>query len=270
MSYLIVPRILFHLPERLAGALYYHFLRPVPDRYSELYQNCRLRYAPPFRMKLPKNREYMYDNIALLGFYERKLTKRIYDLARNPGGILIDVGANVGYFCLIWQAGRQTNRSFAIEASPVIIPWLQENMSINHLNNRVTVFECAASNEVGRLRFSPGETPTGWGRLASRVTQTGTIDVTARRLDDLVDQQMTITLIKIDVEGAESLVIEGAERLLRSGRVRHVYCEINRPGAAALGLNPDTALDLLRFAGYKLKRFDEGNTANIEDWWASA
>lgn len=58
--------------------------------------------------------------IALTGFYEYELSKKIVNLGKTSdrGGLLVDVGANLGYFSLLWLGADERNEAIAIEASP--------------------------------------------------------------------------------------------------------------------------------------------------------
>ncbi len=258
------------LPPRLAGAVYYRFYRSVPSSFAPLYQQARLRYAPDMLMNVPKGRDSMYDCIALMGVYEAELTRRVQGLARR-GGLMIDVGANVGYFTLVWLANNALNKVLAFEPAPLVIPYLEENLRTNSVGTRVTVLTCAASARDGVARFnSISDSPTGWGRLASPSETVGAVgnDIQTVRLDSVIAKDERVAFLKIDVEGSESEVLDGALHLLDSRRVEHIYVEVNKPGARSLGHPESRALDILSTAGYKLSRLDQ-NTP-IENWWASA
>jgi FkbM family methyltransferase len=263
------PLLLNSLPDALAGRIYYRFYRPVPSRFSPLYRNAPLRYAPNTRIALPKSKEYMYDLIALTGVYEPHLTRRVQTLARS-GGVLVDVGANVGYFTLVWGANNPANRVIAVEPAPLVTPYLRQNLHTNGLCQRVRLFPCAASNVDGVARFSSVvDEPTGWARFTDDGRSPTGYEVETRTLDRIVGLDTTVTLLKIDVEGAESLVLAGAKNLLASHRVDHIYVEVNKPGAQELGLSETAALDLLNDAGYVVSRFDKRGNKQIEHWWAS-
>ena len=70
--------------------------------------------------------------------YELELTRRLCDLARR-GGTFVDVGANLGYFSLLWAAQNPGNRCVAFEASPRNLDLLRRNVARNSLGGRVEV-----------------------------------------------------------------------------------------------------------------------------------
>jgi hypothetical protein len=71
------------------------------------------------------------------------------------------------------------------------------------------------------------------------------------RVDEVVDRDQPIALLKIDAEGADTWVLEGCEGLLRVRAVREVWYEQNRPRMDALGISLNVARDYLRSLGYQ-------------------
>ena len=69
-----------------------------------LYESSCLRFAPDAAMQLVPG-DVISDYIAFTGEYEPHLTRRVLALARH-GGTLVDVGANLGYFALLWAAAN--------------------------------------------------------------------------------------------------------------------------------------------------------------------
>ncbi|HEX2255864.1 MAG TPA: FkbM family methyltransferase [Afifellaceae bacterium] len=264
------PFLLDHLPVAVGRRLAYRLLRPVPEIYRPLYSAAELRHAPGVRMQVPKTREAMYDSIALLGIYEPELTRRVMKLARL-GGHMVDVGANVGYFSLLWAAAGAGNTVLALEPSPLVLPYLERNVRANRFAGQVEIRRCAASDTQGAADFSTVcDEATGWGRLAAGSSEGTLLEVPTERLDSLVAGEERITFLKIDVEGAEAAVMQGASALLSSKRIDNIYLEVNRPGARALGHPETRALELLRAAGYTLRPLSRHGARPIEDWWATA
>ena len=168
---------------------------------------------------------------------------------------MIDVGANYGYFSLLWCAGRPDNRVCAVETSPGNVPPLRHNIATNHLTERIDLHEWAASNVEGTVDFDLGSADeTGWGGVVMQKTAQS-ITVPAHRLDHMF-QGEDIELLKIDCEGADSLVLEGAETLLSSGRIKHVVFEENLPRQQKLGIEEGRAVRWLEKFGYSCSRLD--------------
>ncbi len=107
--------------------------------------------------------DHISNSIAFLGYYELELSRKIISLAKE-GGLLVDVGANLGYFSLLWAAGNPKNRCIAFEASPRNVSIIERNIKRNHFENQITLIPKAASKDSGWMPFDLGpEEQTGWG-----------------------------------------------------------------------------------------------------------
>ena len=129
----------------------------------------------------------------------------------KPGMTVVDVGANIGYYSLYF-AGLVGSKGkvVAIEPSPENLPELRLNISANQLSN-VRLFESAVGAERGEVAFAAGINGGILGDDAS-----GTYRVPVAPLDELIEDG--VDFLKIDVEGFEGAVVEGARRLLSQFR----------------------------------------------------
>jgi hypothetical protein len=106
----------------------------------------------------------MHGQIAFLGYYEKELSKTIAWLGREKEGRFVDVGANIGYYSLLWVAQSPENKAIAIEPSPRVQDLLRENVERNGFGDRITIVEAAAGWETGEVQFDVGpEDEVGWG-----------------------------------------------------------------------------------------------------------
>ncbi len=204
--------------------------------------------------------------IAFTGFWELGFTRRLVSVARQ-GGSFVDVGANLGYFSLLWAATNKGNHSFAFEASPRNADLLLHNVRKNECGSRITVALVAAGRAPGRMDFDPGSPDqTGWGGLAvQRTDRSVAVDVV--RLDEALDNSGRIALLKIDVEGADTWVLMGCEKLLSRRRINEIWFEENRPRMRALGIGEREALTFLRGVGYvTTPHYDRAG--NVVSWSA--
>ncbi|MBI2921475.1 MAG: FkbM family methyltransferase [Planctomycetes bacterium] len=130
----------------------------------------------------------------------------------RPGDRFVDVGANIGYYTLL--AAALVGPSGAVEAfepGQPALDRLRENIALNRLFN-VRVHALALSDTPGSARFLTGRDTTN--RLAASADAASpSSSVPAARLDDLLSGQ-PCALGKIDVEGAELRVLQGAEGML--------------------------------------------------------
>ena len=200
--------------------------------------------------------------IAFNGFYERELSEQIVALARD-GGTLVDVGANMGYFSLLWCASHPSARAVAFEASPRNVALFRRNVEFNGFAERITVVPKAASDQVGTVPFSLGPSEqTGWGGIAAR-GDGDTISVPAVRIDRELAGS-TIDVLKVDVEGADTLVLYGCESLLRGSRIRTIFFEQNAERMASLGIECGSAQAFLESCRYSCAPFNK----NASEWVA--
>ena len=88
-----------------------------------------------------------------------------------------------------------------------------------------------------------------------------TVDV--KRLDDLVPDRMNVSVLKIDTEGADAWVLEGAQRLLLERRIQHVFFECNATRMRQLGIATSRPTDILNDCGYRVAEL-KGAAAGTE------
>ena len=82
----------------------------------EGFARASLEFAPSVKMNL-KNSDVSHQVIAWTGLYELAVTKRLSAIARR-GGLLLDVGANYGYYTCLWAAADDANRVIAFDVVP--------------------------------------------------------------------------------------------------------------------------------------------------------
>jgi FkbM family methyltransferase len=187
-----------------------------------------------------------------IGAFEPHETSLVRSWLR-PGMVFLDVGANVGYFTLL-AASRvgKTGRVHAVEPSPYAHGRLSESVRANGLS-QVSVHPIGLSAEPGTLNlYLPPEadgfhSPTMSGDFGGPVVQ-----VPVRRLDDALGEWEVeaVDLMKLDVEGHEPRVLEGALGALSSGRIRAVVCEFNDYWLRQQGSSPEALYAMFADAGF--------------------
>ncbi len=252
----MMARSLFQiLPVRVQASLYRRFICPHRQNFGRWFEDAPLKWAPSVRMKLSPGDSF-HGDIAFCGIYEAEETALIHQLAVEKGGLLVDVGANYGYYSLLWCAAREGNRALAIEASPANVQALRENIVRNGMDGRIQVLECAASNREGLVRFEIGsDDETGWGGIASNGAA-ATLEVSSCRLDEVVREP--VALLKVDCEGADAWVIEGAQGLLQKNWMANVVFEENLWRQERLGIVAGSAARRLSEAGFVVRPLGNG------------
>src|ERR1700691_3168087 len=145
------------------------------------------------------------------GTYEPAQTALFCELVK-PGDVVYDVGAHFGYYALLAsKLVRTEGRVLAFEPSPPNLARLYRHIELNRSSN-VQVLELAVSDREGSAHF---ETRTGSG--LGHIAPAGPVEVKVTRLDALQGSPLP-NVMKIDVEGAEVGVLQGAASLLASAK----------------------------------------------------
>lgn len=138
----------------------------------------------------------------------------------NQDTVFVDVGANFGYFtCLIASkigcAGK--GQVFSFEPNPLMIGLLKKNVQVNWSMAPITVFENAVSNTVGFVQFNVPKNRAANASIVNNNSKTS--DETSRfivptnTLDNMLSD-IVVDVMKVDVEGFEMFVIDGAQDLI--------------------------------------------------------
>lgn len=129
------------------------------------------------------------------------------------GDVVIDVGGHVGIFTRK-ALDRGAAKVIAIEPDPNSIECLRRNFPAEIASGQVVVVPLGAWHETGTMNLSLGAAP-GWNSMVNKISE-NSIDVPVRKLDDIVAELgiKTISFIKMDIEGAESQALQGAQGIL--------------------------------------------------------
>ncbi len=176
---------------------------------------------------------------------------RAWEQRLGPGALFVDVGANVGLYSLLaLDAGAEVIACEPVAASR---DQLEANLALN--DYAATVLPVAvgaapgqatmAGPDLNRMHLAPG------GESAGSLSVDRTVEV--RTLDDILGSRVADG-VKIDVEGAERLVLEGGREALAEHRIRLLQLEWNRCSESLLGEDRAPVVELLRAAGYELCR----------------
>lgn len=135
-------------------------------------------------------------------------------------------------------------RAYVFEPNPAQFAALKQNL---REYKNAEIFPYGAYDQNMTLRFSDLETTD------SRITDTGTVSIDARKLDDVL-QGKKVTFIKMDIEGAELAALRGAEKIIREQRPKLAICVYHKPEdiweipSLILSYNPDYRLYLRHYS----------------------
>ncbi len=191
-----------------------------------------------------------------LGTYETDLQAAIHDLVQ-PGWVAYDVGANIGYVSLLLaQKLGPSGKIFAFEALPDNLERLCIQIALNGLKPGVVVVPGAVAAASEPIHFLVG--PSGaMGKAEGSAGRTQqyqeSIEVSGIALDDFIyrDGNPAPQVIKMDIEGGETLALQGMLRLLVEAHPL-ILLELHGPEAARV------AWDTLTAANYQICRMQHG------------
>lgn len=166
----------------------------------------------------------------------------------RPGMNVIDVGANLGYFtALAARAVAPGGRVLAVEADPETFGLLRANVEMNRFAH-VELLPVAAHRAAGLVTGT--RDPDNYGGHTAFVASRdwSMIPMQAVRLDDVVDPETPVSVIKVDIEGMDHAAVEGLERTVRRWRPV-LLVEFNPQKMAWFGDRPEDALELYRDLG---------------------
>lgn len=145
-----------------------------------------------------------------LGSYEAEKQLLMARLIKS-GSVVLDIGANVGFYTLLASSLVGNEGSvFAFEPLPSNIDYLERHLKMNAVHN-VTLIRAAVSDRSGMASFQ-----AGGSNSTGRLDEKGAIPVEMVSLDELFFKGVfpLPDYLKIDVEGAELSVLNGARHLL--------------------------------------------------------
>jgi FkbM family methyltransferase len=176
------------------------------------------------------------------------------------GSTVIDVGANIGFFTV--RFGRWVGSAgnvIAIEPEARNFTSLRRRVERAGLSQVVQCVQAAAADRPGELRLAI--TP---GHPADHHLDTAGVPVQAVTLDQLTaNTRGHVALVKIDVQGAETLVLAGAERLLESGGPA-IFIEIDEPSLVRSGSSAIELLDMIIAHGYVPHRLGRHGPSQVD------
>lgn len=187
-----------------------------------------------------------------LGVYER-YESEIFRSKIKPGMTIIDIGANLGYYtaiasCLAGERGLV----MAFEPEPNFFKLLSRNIRRNGLKNVVN-FELAIAEKNGLTNLYLSNENKGHNSLINSEELKNSVQVKTATLDDfLASHKITkVDMIKMDIEGAEILALEGMKNTLIKHRPL-LFLEFSPHSIIKINRNPMDFLLTIRNIGYSI------------------
>jgi FkbM family methyltransferase len=195
--------------------------------------------------------------LALGGF--ESYEANVFRDAIKPGMNIVDIGAHIGYYALL--SAKQTGplgKVFAYEPEPGNFNLLQKNATANQLSNIIPL-NTALSDTSGSRELFLEKYNKGHHSFARNKNTIQTISVPTQTLDDSLKGlgSPRIDIIKIDVEGAEPIVLRGMRETIRNNPGIRIFTEVYPRSMAKLGESAQSYLKELTTLGFSLSVINE-------------
>lgn len=218
----------------------------MPDPPVELLPMNGIRIEIDHRLATCRHMYYGLYEECFVHFLKRTL---------RPGDVFFDLGANIGYIMAVAH-GLVGPRGLVAAFEPSRICHGQLTRNNPQLPEGVRLFNAAIMDRSGSFPFmdTPRVISSGFSVLFHD-RQAGpddqVYDVEAISIDDAVErlQVKRIACLKMDIEGAELIALQGAERVISAGRVDHVLVETTNHSDAERARN-EGIVALLTSHGY--------------------
>jgi FkbM family methyltransferase len=226
-----------------------------------MLDNLMLRTVRPKRIDV-LGHSMLVDSVDSLrlsvnGIYEPLETRFVQENVRQ-GMTVVDVGAHVGYYTLLFArlVGNQ-GKVFAFEPDPENFAILQQNVALNGYSNVITV-QKAVSDRSGTLSLYLSSQYKGDHRIYDSHDHRTSIEVGAVTLDEFfTDEPARIDLIKMDIQGAEGLALRGMTRILDQHERLTLVSEFWPGGLQRSGVLAGEYLDVLIGHGFSFQEVNE-------------
>lgn len=208
------------------------------------------------KVYVPKFLEKSYQD------FHEKYTIELFKKILKKGDVVFDIGANIGYYSfLATKLIGENGRIYAFEPDPRNYRFLIKNIKFNKRKN-IKFFPIAVGNKIGEslMNLDIDSTESSIIKLRTRENAVlKSIFVPIMTIDAFVREHKVkkIDILKIDVEGSESLVIQGMQNTLRRSNSVVMFIEFCPRFLQDAGKAPIDFLAQLRYSGLRVLGIDE-------------
>jgi FkbM family methyltransferase len=142
----------------------------------------------------------------------------------QKGDLFVDIGANIGSYTLL-ASGHIGTKTIAFEPVPSTFEYLNENIKLNKIESLTDLRNLGLSDSKGVLKFTAGLDAINHVVYPENQTK-NIIEVPVDTLDNSLIGENPI-MLKIDVEGFETMVIKGASETLKNQYLKAIIIELN-------------------------------------------
>jgi FkbM family methyltransferase len=207
-----------------------------------------------FKLALHQHDTIISESIRKNRVWAEAETKLFRELIK-PGMVVVDVGANLGYFSLLASTlVGPTGGVHAFEPDPVNAVLLRKNVRLNHASN-IKVVESALSDNEDSISLFVDLNNKGDHRIWQPDGESRRrIEVAATTLDEYLSRtRAAASFLKIDVQGAEGKVMGGMKKTLDQPSLKYIITEFWPAALRKCGTQPEQFLRQITDAGFNIR-----------------
>ena len=167
-------------------------------------------------------------------------TTRLFKQLTGEGDIVVDIGANIGYYTLL--AARivgEHGKVYAFEPDPTNCGVLTGNVKLNGFYN-VEIIPKAVSDRKGQLELYLDEKNAGAHSIYRPKKVKRSVVVDSITLDEYFQgREHPVNIVKMDIEGAEIAALSGMRRIIEKNENLKIFTEFHPPWVSRAGVSPE-------------------------------
>jgi FkbM family methyltransferase len=187
------------------------------------------------------------------------MTRALFRDAVKPGTVVLDIGAHLGLYALTAVRGvGQDGYIYAFEPDPRTFPYLVRNVAVNDASDRIATLKNAVSDHSGEEYFHIDDSTPAASRLLDQGRLGSGMSVDCVTVDSILPPNTRVSVIKIDVEGAELEALRGMTRTLaQASPSLALFLELHPGALQARHESPESVLEELEANGLTVEAVDE-------------
>jgi FkbM family methyltransferase len=223
----------------------YKLLSKSTGKYTIHYDNKRTHNGFDITISAPYDN--LYAELLILGTIEKGTVNFLKSFIKN-GDMVFDVGANIGFYSLLFSTSGPDTKVYSFEPMPVTFERLKQNVLLNSKENNININNIALSDKDEDLKiYLFKELHHGYSSISTQGRSDAVgFDVHGTTLDKFISENKinSADIIKIDVEGAEKRVLEGAKDSIMKFNPS-ILIEMNFETCEASGYKCSELMDML-------------------------